>query len=109
MAQTFRNAAQRTAGIGAGVIGAQTGAAALGGARSENYGAGAQQGAQTFRTAAVNAPGISLIPGAQSTVNAVTGVVPTVLGAGSAMSNYLSIDDMIRQEAARRVMQQRQQ
>jgi len=106
--QTARNIAQRTAGVGTGIMGAQTGAAALGGARSENYGAGAQQGAQTFRTAALNAPGISLVPGAQGTIGAVTGVVPTVLGAGAAMTDYLTIDEMIRKEAARRVMQGQQ-
>jgi hypothetical protein len=107
--QTVKNVAQRTAGVGAGIMGAQTGAAALGGARSENYGAGAQQGAQTFRTAAINAPGISLVPGAQGTIGAVTGVVPNVLGAGAAMTNYLTIDEMIRQEAAKRVLQRPQQ
>jgi len=107
--QTVKNVAQRTAGVGTGIMGAQAGAAALGGARSENYGAGAQQGAQTFRTAAINAPGISLVPGAQGTIGAVTGVVPTVLGAGSAMANYLTIDEMIRQEAAKRVLQRPQQ
>jgi hypothetical protein len=107
--QTVKNVAQRTAGIGTGIMGAQTGAAALGGARSENYGAGAQQGAQTFRTAAINAPGISLVPGAQGTIGAVTGVVPNVLGAGAAMTNYLTIDEMIRQEAAKRVLQRPQQ
>jgi hypothetical protein len=107
--QTVKNIAQRTAGVGTGIMGAQAGAAALGGARSENYGAGAQQGAQTFRTAAINAPGISLVPGAQGTIGAVTGVVPGVLGAGSAMANYLSIDEMIRQEAAKRVLQRPQQ
>ena len=107
--QTVKNVAQRTAGVGTGIMGAQAGAAALGGARSENYGAGAQQGAQTFRTAAINAPGISLVPGAQGTIGAVTGVVPTVLGAGAAMTDYLSIDEMIRKEAARRVMQGQQQ
>jgi hypothetical protein len=105
LAQTVKNVAQRTAGVGTGIIGAQAGAAALGGARSENYGAGAQQGAQTFRTAAINAPGISLVPGAQGTIGAVTGVVPTVLGAGAAMTDYLTIDEMIRKEAAKRALQ----
>ncbi|CAB4165902.1 hypothetical protein UFOVP841_9 [uncultured Caudovirales phage] len=105
IAQTARNVAERTAGVGTGIMGAQAGAAALGGARSENYGAGAQQGAQTFRTAAINAPGISLVPGAQGTIGAVTGVVPGVLGGGAAMANYLSIDEMIRQEAAKRALQ----
>lgn len=105
LAQTARNVAQRTAGVGAGIIGAQTGAAALGGARSENYGAGAQQGAQVFRDVATQLPGTQLIPGVQPTINAVTGIVPSVLGAGSAMTNYLSIDEMIRQEAAKRALQ----
>jgi hypothetical protein len=104
-AQTAKNVAQRTAGIGTGMIGAQTGAAALGGARSENYGAGAQQGAQVFQNVASNLPGTQLIPGAQSTINAVTGVVPGVLGAGAAINNYMSIDEMIRQEAAKRALQ----
>jgi hypothetical protein len=103
--QTARNVAQRTAGIGTGIIGAQTGAAALGGARSENYGAGAQQGAQVFRDVATNLPGTQLIPGAQTTMNAVTNVVPSVLGAGAAAANYMSIDEMIRQEAAKRALQ----
>jgi hypothetical protein len=105
MAQTVRNVAQRTAGIGTGMIGAQTGAAALGGARSENYGAGAQQGAQVFQNTASNLPGTQLIPGAQSTINAATSIVPGALGYGSALANYLTIDEMIRQEAAKRAMQ----
>jgi len=104
-AQTAKNVAQRTAGIGTGIMGAQTGAAALGGARSENYGAGAQQGAQVFRDVATNLPGTSLIPGAQSTINAVTGVVPGALGYGSAFADYMSIDEMMRQEAAKRALQ----
>jgi hypothetical protein len=105
MAQTVKNVAQRTAGIGTGIIGAQTGAAALGGARSENYGAGAQQGAQVFQTAATNLPGTQMIPGAQSTINAVTGVVPAALGYGSGFADYMTIDQMIRQEAAKRALQ----
>jgi hypothetical protein len=86
-------------------MGAQAGAAALGGARSENYGAGAQQGAQTFRQVATNLPGTQLIPGVQPTINAVTGVVPTVLGVGAGLADYVSINDMIRQEAAKRALQ----
>jgi hypothetical protein len=77
----------------------------LGGARSENYGAGAQQGAQVFQNTATNLPGTQLIPGAQTTINAVTGIVPGALGYGSMFADYLSIDDMIRQEAAKRVIQ----
>jgi len=105
VAQTVRNVAQRTAGIGAGMIGAQTGAAALGGARSENYGAGAQQGAQVFQNVASNLPGTQLIPGAQSTINAVTGIVPGALGYGAGLADYMSINDLIRQEAAKRALQ----
>jgi hypothetical protein len=105
-AQMAQRGAQRVGGIGTGIMGAQTQAAALGAARSpENPGAGAQQGAQVFRQTAMNMPGTQLIPGAQSTIGAVTGVVPGVLGLGAAMTDYLSINDMIRQEAAKRALQ----
>jgi hypothetical protein len=105
-AQMAQRGAQRVGGLGTGIMGAQTQAAALGAARSpENPGAGAQQGAQVFRQTAMNMPGTQLIPGAQSTIGAVTGVVPGVLGLGAAMTDYLSINDMIRQEAAKRALQ----
>jgi len=102
----LQTGAQRAGGLATGVMGAQAQAAQLGAARNpENPGAGAQQGAQVFRNVATNLPGTSLIPGAQSTINAVTGVVPGVLGAGAAMSDYMSIDEMIRKEAAKRALQ----
>jgi hypothetical protein len=105
-AQMAQLGAQRVGGLGTGIMGAQTQAAALGAARSpENPGAGAQQGAQVFRQTAMNMPGTQFIPGAQSTIGAVTNVVPGVLGLGAAMTDYLSINDMIRQEAARRALQ----
>jgi hypothetical protein len=46
-----------------------------------------------------------MIPGAQSTINAVTGVVPAALGDGSGFADYMTIDQMIRQEAAKRALQ----
>lgn len=105
--QMARGVAERTAGLGSGVIGAQTGAAALGAARSPDQPmAGAQQGAQVFRDVATNLPGTQLIPGAQSTIGAVTGVVPAALGYGSMMMDYGDvIDRQMREEAARRAMQ----
>jgi hypothetical protein len=102
----LQTGAQRTGGLATGIMGAQTQAASLGAARNpENPGAGAQQGAQVFRNVATNLPGTQLIPGVQPTINAVTGVVPGVLGAGAAMSDYMSIDEMIRKEAAKRALQ----
>jgi len=102
----LQTGAQRAGGLATGVMTAQTQAASLGAARNpQNPGAGAQQGAQVFRNVATNLPGTQLIPGAQSTINAVTGVVPGVLGAGAAMSDYMSIDEMIRKEAAKRALQ----
>jgi hypothetical protein len=104
--QMAQRGLQRAGQVGTGIIGAQTGAAALGGARSDNYGAGAQQGAQTFRQVATNLPGTSMIPGAQTGMNALTSVVPGALGYGAAMTDYLSIDEMMRREAARRALGQ---
>jgi hypothetical protein len=102
----IQTGAQQAGGLATGVMTAQTQAASLGAARNpQNPGAGAQQGAQVFRNVATNLPGTQLIPGAQSTINAVTGVVPGVLGAGAAMSDYMSIDEMIRKEAAKRALQ----
>jgi hypothetical protein len=102
-----RGVATRSGGLATGIMGAQTQAASLGAARNpQNPGAGAQQGAQVFRNVATNLPGTQLIPGVHPTINAVTGVVPGVLGAGAAMSDYMSIDEMIRKEAARRALGQ---
>jgi hypothetical protein len=101
-----RGVATRSGGIATGVMGAQTQAASLGAARNpQNPGAGAQQGAQVFRNVATNLPGTGLVPGVQPTINAVTGVVPGVLGAGAAFADYMSIDEMMRREAAKRALQ----
>lgn len=95
--------AVQTAG---GVVGAQMGASALGAARSPDQPmAGAQQGAQVFRQVATNLPGTQLVPGAQTGLNAVTSAVPAALGYGAAMTDYLTIDEIMRQEAARRALQ----
>ena len=104
---------QRTAGYAGGILGAQTGAAALGGAREPSPdfpyygGAGAQQGAQVFRQAAMNAPLTGLVPGLQPTIGAVTSAVPGLLGYGSLAGQYRSIEERMREEAARRALQGR--
>lgn len=102
----------RPAGQAAGgVVGAQIGAAALGGARQPTdttipfYGpAGAQQGAQVFREAAMNAPLTGLVPGLQSTIGAVTTPVPAAIGYGSAAID-MALERQMREEAARRALQ----
>lgn len=106
----LKPAAQTTGGL----MAAQAGAASLGAARTPNApGAGAQQGAQVFRSAAMNAPGTDLVPGARQAIGATTSVIPTALGYGSLASElafptkqYTDIDRQIREEAARRAMGQ---
>jgi hypothetical protein len=104
-----RAAVRRAGTIGAGVIGAQTGAAALGAARTpENPMAGAQQGATTFQNMAQQVPGAQLIPGAQQTIGAVTSVVPGGLAYGEMLKNYITIEQRMREEAAKRALQGQQ-
>lgn len=112
--QMIGSTARRVGETAGGVIGAQTGAAALGGAREPSdegftrgfYGGpGAQQGANVFRQTAVNMPGTQLVPGLQTTLNAVTAPVPAALGYGNL--GYQYIEQQMREEAARRAMQGR--
>ena len=109
--QLIGAAAKRGAQTAGGVMGAQVGAAALGGARQPTdttipfYGpAGAQQGAQVFRQAAMSAPGTGLVPGLQSTIGAVTTPVPAAIGYGSAAID-MALERQMREEAARRALQ----
>jgi hypothetical protein len=91
--------------ISGGVMGAQTGAGMLGEARTPGpIGPGFQQGSQVAGQA-VRDYGLPFIPGMPQVTQGVTSVVPGIAGYGSAMANYLSIDDMIRQEAAKRALQ----
>lgn len=95
--------------IGGGMLAAQGGATALGAARTpENPMAGAQQGAQVFRETAMNLPGTQLIPGAQSTIGAVTSAIPAAMGYGDLAYQYSDINRRMREEAARRAMQGQQ-
>lgn len=103
-------------GIG-GLVAAQTSAGLQGEARTPGpFGPGFQQGAETFRYGAQSIPGLSLVPGAQQTVNAATSFVPGAVGYGSMLMNRPSapaapvaptdfdMDRRIREEAYRRAM-----
>jgi hypothetical protein len=96
--------------IGGGMLAAQGGATALGAVRTpENPMAGAQQGAQVFRESAMQyLPGTQLIPGAQSTIGAVTSAIPAAIGYGDLAYQYSTIDKRMREEAARRALQGQQ-
>lgn len=113
--QLIGTAVKRGAQAAGGVVGAQVGATALGGARDPAdegffrgfYGpAGAERGAQVFREAAMSAPGTGLVPGLQTTIGAVTTPVPAAIGYGSAAFN-IALERQMREEAARRALQGR--
>ena len=87
------------------IVGLQTGAGLLGEARTPGpVGPGFQQGSQVAGQA-VQEYGLPFIPGMPQITKGVTSMVPGAAGYGSAMVDYLSIDDMIRQEAAKRALQ----
>lgn len=88
------------------IMGAQTGAGMLGEARTPGQmGPGFQQGSQVAGQAIREYNPLQFVPGMPQVTQGVTSVVPGIAGYGSAMANYLSIDEMIRQEAAKRALQ----
>lgn len=105
LSTTGRTAARTTGGI----MGLQTGAGMLGGARSDNFGPGFQQGATTAGQAVQQYNPLSMVPGVPQVTQGVTSVVPGVAGYGSMLadqaSRYININDEIRREAARKALQ----
>lgn len=101
----------RTAKVGAqttgGIMGLQMGAGGLGGARSENYGAGFQQGAQSAGQAIRNYNPLQAVPGVPQVTQGVTNIVPGMAGYGSMVADkaYMTVEEMIREEAARKALQ----
>jgi hypothetical protein len=100
----------KTARVGSqvtgGILGLQTGAGMLGEARTPGpIGPGFQQGSQVAGQAVRDYNPLQFVPGMPQATQGITSVVPGVAGYGSAMVDYLTIDDMIRQEAAKRALQ----
>ena len=96
--------------VAGGIMGAQAGAGMLGEARTPgSFGPGFQQGSQVAGQAVREYNPLQFVPGMPQVTQGVTSVVPGIAGYGAAMTDYLSIDEMIRKEAARRVMQGQQQ
>jgi hypothetical protein len=105
--------ASRTAG---GIMGLQTGAGMLGGARSESYGPGFQQGSETAGQAVREYNPLQFVPGVPQVTSGVTSVVPGLAGYGSLAIDSLrqpqapvepttfDMDRRIREEAFRRSM-----
>jgi hypothetical protein len=103
LGKTARVGAQTTGGI----MGLQTGAGMLGEARTPgSIGPGFQQGSQVAGQAVREYNPLQFIPGVPQVTQGVTSVVPGIAGYGSAMADYLSINDIIRQEAAKRALGQ---
>jgi hypothetical protein len=101
------NKTARVGGQVAGsVMGLQTGAGLLGEARTPGpIGPGFQQGSQVAGQAVRDYNPLQFVPGMPQVTQGITSVVPGAAGYGSAIADYLSIDDMIRQEAAKRALQ----
>jgi len=105
----------RTARVGGqtagGIMGLQTGAGAIGAARSpDNPMGGFQQGAQTAGQAVQQYNPLQVVPGVPQVTGGVTQIVPGVAGYGSMLMDQAMIDTdrQIREAAARRALGQPQ-